>query len=149
MTAPHISFRFRPHEHLRRPADFRRVYERRRSVSDDWLIVYACENGLPYLRLVYRSRHWRIYAVRDPTPLAQGAATLTGLGPNSMQLTAHGNGTTLIRVRWSPYWDVTQVSGCVAPAGAFTRLETKRPGPVHIAVRFALSRVGATSPRCH
>jgi ribonuclease P protein component len=44
-------FAFRPHEHLRRPADFRRVYERRRSVSDNWLIVYACENGLPHLRL--------------------------------------------------------------------------------------------------
>jgi ribonuclease P protein component len=45
------SFRFRPHEHLRSPADFRRVYARRRSASDDWLIVYGCENGLPYLRL--------------------------------------------------------------------------------------------------
>ena len=44
-------FAFRKHEHLRRPADFRRVYERRRSVSDGWLIVYACENGLPHLRL--------------------------------------------------------------------------------------------------
>lgn len=42
---------FRPHEHLRRPIDFRRVYARRRSASDGWLIVYACENGLPYLRL--------------------------------------------------------------------------------------------------
>jgi ribonuclease P protein component len=49
MTTPR--FTFRPHEHLRRPADFRRVYDRRRSVSDPWLIVYACENGLPYLRL--------------------------------------------------------------------------------------------------
>src|SRR5207253_5924874 len=38
-------------EHLRRPADFRRVYERRRSASDAWLIVYACENGLSHLRL--------------------------------------------------------------------------------------------------
>lgn len=44
-------FRFLPHEHLRRPVDFRRVYERRRSVSDDSIILYACENGLPYLRL--------------------------------------------------------------------------------------------------
>jgi ribonuclease P protein component len=43
--------RFRPHEHLRSPADFRRVYERRRSASDDCLIVYACENGLAYSRL--------------------------------------------------------------------------------------------------
>jgi ribonuclease P protein component len=42
---------FRPHEHLRRPSDFRRVYDRRRSASDNWLIVYACPNGLPHLRL--------------------------------------------------------------------------------------------------
>jgi ribonuclease P protein component len=46
-----MSYRFRPVEHLRRPGDFRRVYDRRRSASDAWLIVYACENGLPYLRL--------------------------------------------------------------------------------------------------
>jgi ribonuclease P protein component len=48
---PPTSFRFRPHEHLRRPDDFRRVFERRRSASDSWLIVYVCENGLPHLRL--------------------------------------------------------------------------------------------------
>lgn len=46
-----VSFRFRPHEHLRRTDDFRRVYDRRRSVSDAWLVVYACENDLPYARL--------------------------------------------------------------------------------------------------
>ena len=42
---------FRPHEHLRRPSDFRRVYERRRSASDGWLIVYVCENNLSHARL--------------------------------------------------------------------------------------------------
>jgi ribonuclease P protein component len=46
-----MSFTFPKHEHLRRPADFQRVYDRRRSVSNDWLIVYVCENGLPHLRL--------------------------------------------------------------------------------------------------
>ena len=43
--------RFRPHEHLRRPSDFRRVYERRRSASDEWLLVYGCANGLEYARV--------------------------------------------------------------------------------------------------
>jgi ribonuclease P protein component len=52
MTVPTpSSFRFRPHEHLRRTKDFRLVYERRRSVSDGWLIVYGRENDLPYVRL--------------------------------------------------------------------------------------------------
>jgi ribonuclease P protein component len=45
------SFTFRPVEHLRRPSDFRRVYEQRRSASDAWLIVYGCANGLSFLRL--------------------------------------------------------------------------------------------------
>src|SRR5271156_966425 len=50
MTAPK-PFAFRKHEHLRRPADFQRVYDRRRSVSNDWLIVYVRENSLPHLRI--------------------------------------------------------------------------------------------------
>jgi ribonuclease P protein component len=50
MSAP-TNLRYRPHEHLRRGADFKRVYDRRRSVSNDWLILYARENGLAYSRL--------------------------------------------------------------------------------------------------
>lgn len=67
------SFRFEKREHLRRGTEFRRVYDRRRSSSDEWLIVFACENDLPYLRLglsvskkvvgdaVYRNRIRRLY----------------------------------------------------------------------------------------
>jgi ribonuclease P protein component len=67
-----IGFRL-PREHrLRRPADFRRVFDRKRSVSDAWLIVYGCENGLPHNRLglsvsrkhgpaVHRNRLRRLY----------------------------------------------------------------------------------------
>ena len=65
-------FAFRPHEHLRRPTDFRRVYDFRRSVSDGHIIVYAAPNGLPHLRLglsvsrkvgqaTYRNRLRRLY----------------------------------------------------------------------------------------
>jgi ribonuclease P protein component len=43
--------RFRPHEHLRRPADFQAVYDRRRSAADGTLVVYARENGLAYSRV--------------------------------------------------------------------------------------------------
>jgi ribonuclease P protein component len=44
-------FGIRREERLRRPSEFRRVYDRRRSVSDALLIVYACPNDLPHLRL--------------------------------------------------------------------------------------------------
>jgi len=43
--------RFRPHEHLRRPADFEAVYDRRRSAADGILVVYVRENGLLYSRV--------------------------------------------------------------------------------------------------
>ena len=42
---------FRPHEHLRRPADFQAVYDRRRSAADGTLVVYARENGLGHSRV--------------------------------------------------------------------------------------------------
>ncbi len=110
--------------------------------------VALINRGLPFLRLIRRTAHWRIYAVRDPTPIARGSATLTGLGPNWLQLWASRTGTTEIRVRWSPYWALTEGSGCVAPSHGFTQLQTHRPGPVRVSIRFSITRVGATSPRC-
>ena len=62
--------------------------------------------GLPYLQLALRTRHWRVYAVSDPTPIVQGAATLEKLGPNSLTLNVHRPGTVFVRVRFTPYWAV-------------------------------------------
>lgn len=38
-------------ERLRRPTDFQRVYDRRCSASDAWLVAYGCPNELAYARL--------------------------------------------------------------------------------------------------
>jgi putative membrane protein insertion efficiency factor/ribonuclease P protein component len=43
--------RFRPRDHLRRPADFQRVYHKRRSASDGRMVVYVATNGLEHSRL--------------------------------------------------------------------------------------------------
>ncbi len=43
--------RFRPHERIVDPSVFRRAFERRRSASDGFLIVYGLENGLAHPRL--------------------------------------------------------------------------------------------------
>jgi hypothetical protein len=104
--------------------------------------------GLPYLRLVMRSPHWRVYAVADPTPIASGVATLTHLGPDWLTLRARRPGTVRLHVRFSPYWELSSGSGCVAPDGPWTRLTLRRAGPVKLVTQFALDRIGATSPRC-
>ncbi len=106
------------------------------------------DRGLPYLHLVMRSRHWRVYEVENATPIAQGAATLTALGPNSVTLVGHHAGTTLVRVRFTPYWAVAEAPGCVAPDGDFTKVTTRRAGQVKLVIRFSLGRIGARTPRC-
>lgn len=104
--------------------------------------------GLPYLRLVAHLAHWRIYRVLGATPLASGAATVTRLGPNWVALEAWRAGSAYLRVRYTPYWALTQGSGCVAPEGQFTRLELRRAGPVRVSISFAIGRIRAHSPRC-
>jgi hypothetical protein len=105
--------------------------------------------GLPYLRLVDHTAHWRVYAVANATPIVQGAATLRALGPDWLNLQANRAGTAFVHVRFTPYWALTRGSGCVSPAGDDTKLTLRRPGPVSLQIRFSLGRIGAHSPRCN
>jgi hypothetical protein len=110
--------------------------------------VALIDRGLPYLRLVYRTRHWRVYAVENATPIVGGTARLEALGPNSVTIDARHAGTVLVRVRFSPYWKLGEGSGCVAPDGQFTKLTLSRAGPVKMVIDFSIGRIGAESPRC-
>ncbi len=105
--------------------------------------------GLPYLHLEFKSAHWRVYAVAGGTSLAQGVANVRKLGPDWLTLWAGRSGRTLIRVRFTPYWKLVAGTGCVAPAGDFTAVTLRRPGPAKLAVSFAIGRIGARSPRCN
>jgi hypothetical protein len=107
--------------------------------------------GVRYLRLVMSSAHWRVYAVAHPTPIATGTATLRAMGPDWLALTARSAGTTVIRVRFTPYWALTGPRppvGCVAPDGGYTKLTLRRPGAVRLVTRFSVARIAARSPRC-
>jgi hypothetical protein len=106
------------------------------------------KTGLTYLRLVLRTPHWHVYAVRDSTPIAQGAATLRAIGSDWLELQATRPGTTLIRVHFTPYWALGEGAGCVSPAGDFTLLTVRKPEQVRLVTRFSLGRIGARSPRC-
>jgi hypothetical protein len=105
-------------------------------------------HGLPYLHLVMRSAHWRVYAVADATPIVTGVATLQAMGGDWLELDARAPGTVVLHVRFSPYWALTQGSGCVASDGLYTRLALRHAGPARLTTRFSLGRIGATSPRC-
>ena len=97
--------------------------------------------GLPYLREVFASRHWRIYAVLGSTPLASGPGRLIALGNDSFALSAYSAGHFLVRVHFTRYWTVTRGSACVARApGDWTAVNVHAPGAVVVAARFSLAR---------
>ena len=106
------------------------------------------EQGLPYLREAWSNRDWRVYAVRDPTPLADPPARVTALGIDTLTLTVPRPASVLLRVRWTPYWAVADGDACVVADGDWTRLRVRRAGRVRLATRFSLARIGARGPRC-
>jgi hypothetical protein len=97
--------------------------------------------GLPYLREVFTSRHWRIYAVLGATPLASGPGGLIALGNDSFVLRARTAGRFLVRVHFTRYWTVTRGSACVERApGDWTAVNVRAPGTVAVAAGFSLGR---------
>jgi len=70
------------------------------------------------------------------------------IGPDSLTLEAARPGRTLLHVHFSPYWTLSLGSGCVAPAGSFTEVTLRRPGPAQLKISFAVDRIVTQSARC-
>jgi hypothetical protein len=105
--------------------------------------------GLPYLRQVFASRHWRVYRVLSPTPLATGPGTLTSLGSDSFTLHAYSRGRFEVRVHYSRYLTLVRGSGCVGRApGGWTAVIVDRPGQAVVAARFSLARALGDGVSC-
>ncbi len=87
------------------------------------------------LRLVFRDRNWRIYALPNPTAILTGksGAHIDHLGHAAVTGTATSAGAYGLRIRFTPYWTVTPAGTCVGRApGGMTELVLAHPG------RFAL-----------
>ncbi len=105
--------------------------------------------GAPYLRLVYATAHWRVWAVTDAAPLARGPGVATQLGRDDFALRADAPGTFVVQVHYTRYWTVTEGRGCVARApGGWTVVRARAPGVVRVSARFSLSRALRATPSC-
>jgi hypothetical protein len=102
-----------------------------------------------YLRELWRSAHWRLFAVRGAAPLAQAPASLQRLGHSSFELLTPRAGSYTVRVRFTPYWRLDGPYGCVARAGGdWTLVQAPRAGRYRVVVDFSFARVLASGPRC-
>jgi hypothetical protein len=103
----------------------------------------------PYLREIWHSRHWRLYAVANATPLAQPPARLSGASSDTLKLDAPRPGSYVVRVHFTPYWALSAGSGCVSRApGDWTEVQARRAGTLELVIRFSLARVFAHGARC-
>jgi hypothetical protein len=96
-------------------------------------------HGQPFLREVFRSAHWRVFAVLGPAPLASSPATLTALGHDFFSLRFARPGRSVVRVRYTRYW--TASGACVSEAKeGWTAVSARSAGVVRVATRFSLAR---------
>ena len=101
-----------------------------------------------YLHVIARLPHWTVYAVTDPSPIASGAGRVEAVGSSTLRLAITRAGAIHVRVRWSPYWQLSGVRGCVAPAGAFTLITTRGRGSAELRMSFSIARIDSRAPRC-
>jgi hypothetical protein len=71
------------------------------------------------------------------------------IGPTSFTLAARRPGPVLVRVRYTPYWQVTRGSACVErAAGDWTLVRAERPGSIRVAAKFDPVRIVDRGPAC-
>jgi hypothetical protein len=92
-----------------------------------------------YLREVYVDPHWRVWRVEDPSPIATGAGSIAAVGGDGFTLIAQRAGSTLVRLRWSPYWQIDSGHACLSPApDGWTNVTIAEPGSIQVTARLSL-----------
>jgi hypothetical protein len=105
--------------------------------------------GLAYLVPVWRSAHWRLYAVRSAAPLVSPPGALRSLDSAGFALSLPRPGSYTVAVRFTPYWSLKAGRGCVSRApGGWTRVSVPVAAPVRVGVAFSFARVLSRAPRC-
>lgn len=103
--------------------------------------------GVPGLKRVWRGEHWTLYEVISARPLASNTSVFD-TGHDTVQMNVKTPGNVHLRLRWTPYWRISQGTGCVVKDGEFTLIRAPKAGPVTLTTTFAIGRIGATTPRC-
>ncbi|GAA0398091.1 MFS transporter [Micromonospora gifhornensis] len=85
------------------------------------------DGGLPYLTEVWSDRHWRLYAVTDPTPLVGVPGELLHTDGASVTFRTTGAATVPVRVRHSR-WLTASGDATVSADGNWTAVTVPRAG---------------------
>ncbi|MFI9720507.1 MFS transporter [Streptomyces sp. NPDC052396] len=68
------------------------------------------DQGQPYLREIWSDANWRLYEVKDPTPLAAPPASVLRADADELTITVPSAGQVLIRLPYSPWLGLLDAS---------------------------------------
>ncbi len=69
------------------------------------------QRGMPYLKQIWGDANWRLFAVTDPTPLADPPATVERAEQGEWTIEVKGPGRVLIRIPYSPWLGLVDAEG--------------------------------------
>ena len=119
------------------------------SAKQEARVVRGQDGAVPFLREVWHSAHWRLFAVRDAQPLAQPPSVLSALSTDSLTLSAPRAGKYTVRVHFTPYWALASGRGCVQRGPEdWTEIKALHPGSFHLVIDFSVARMLGEGPRC-
>ena len=87
------------------------------------------DEGLSFLIPVWRNADWELFEF-NPTVPSPSEATMSAVGADKFQFSAPEAGSYIVRLRYTPYFQVVGGTGCVERAGDWTRVKlAEPPGP--------------------
>lgn len=97
-------------------------------------------HGLPYLRTVWRSRHWTLYEVLGAHTVVAPPGRLIDSTATGITLQVSHPGEVLLRVRFTHWLTVEGPAACIEPAGRWSRLVASQPGIYHVGSRLQITQ---------
>lgn len=97
------------------------------------------DRGLPWLRLVRTTEHWRIWEVVDARPIVEEPGRLVSESAEEIVISVDRPGTVLVRAWYMPYWSAAGDGACVeATADGLLEVVVTEPGTIRLRPEFSL-----------
>ncbi len=126
------------------------------------------EDDLPFLREIWSNENWTLWEVlpsvrgdgadRSGDPLASKGARVTELGPDGFTVEVPGAGDYLLKMSYTPYFQVTEGDACIRRADAgLTRLKVspeegrsnpKQPQTIRVDARLSFDGLLGVDSTC-
>ncbi len=96
--------------------------------------------GVPGVPQVWRTAHWRVYALSGAPGMLTGEGRITALGRATVAIHVQSPGTLILRVRYSEYWTSFPGQACLAEAtGGWIAIRALAAGDLTLQLRFPSS----------